>query len=229
MEKDRSAKVLAILALFIAVIGLSLGFAAFSANLVIKPAAQVEPKNDFKVLFSSDSESLLTAPIEPSGSHSGEATEDPTGDNATIDNTQETNPTLKGLNAKFTEPGQTVTYEVYAFNQSSYDAFLRSVTIAGGKTCTGASDLTNKEPGTDAMVQAACAHIKLSVQVGSDLEATEVTKNDYQNHKLAKNTGEKITVTITYEEADDALVDGDFKVTFGDITLNYSTADKKAS
>ena len=53
MERDRSAKIIAIVALCVAVVGLSIGFAAFSNNLTIKSNATVTPnQNDFDVNFS---------------------------------------------------------------------------------------------------------------------------------------------------------------------------------
>ena len=58
MERDRSAKIIAIVALCVAVVGLSIGFAAFSNNLTIKSNATVSPnQNDYllcnKVLMES--------------------------------------------------------------------------------------------------------------------------------------------------------------------------------
>ena len=43
MEKDRSTKIIAIAALLIGIVGLSLGFAAFSNTLTISSSAEVTP------------------------------------------------------------------------------------------------------------------------------------------------------------------------------------------
>ena len=53
MERDRSAKIIAIVALCIAIVGLSIGFAAFSSNLTISSSANVKPDpSSFDVNFS---------------------------------------------------------------------------------------------------------------------------------------------------------------------------------
>lgn len=228
MEKDRSAKVLAIIALFIAVIGLSLGFAAFSQNLDIKPAAQVEPdKSSFRVVFSSNKNSLMTESITPTFTP-GEVGA-PKGDPATIANPDKgstaSNPTITGINAKFTAPGQTVTYTFYAFNDGEYDAYLRAITFNGSKTCTPSAELTNENAGSTESVEAACAGIKVKVTIGGETDYTEdVTKDDFKSHLLSKGAGEEVKVEIKYEEAS-SIADGDFTVKLPDITLNYQSVD----
>lgn len=52
MERNRSVKVLSIVALVIAIVGMSLGFAAFSATLNISSSAAVSPNDDdFSVMI----------------------------------------------------------------------------------------------------------------------------------------------------------------------------------
>ena len=64
MEKDRSAKIIAIVALVVAVAGVSLGFAAFSQNLTINPTANVKAdKSKFKVQFSTKQEAAETGDV----------------------------------------------------------------------------------------------------------------------------------------------------------------------
>ena len=102
MERERSAKIIAIIALCIAVAGLSIGFAAFSNNLKIESNATVTPDpNDFDVNFSSSDTSELDGTVTGTGTNSA------TADNATIDNSG--SPRITGLKANFTEPGQKVT------------------------------------------------------------------------------------------------------------------------
>ena len=107
MERKDSTRIIAIIAVVVAVIGLSVGFAAFSNTLTIKSSANVTPSaTDFDVNFSNSN----TA--EQAGDVTGVGTNNATGDTATIDNTD--SPTISGLKANFTEPGQTVTYSFYA-------------------------------------------------------------------------------------------------------------------
>ena len=59
MEKDRGTKAIAIVALLIGVVGLSVGFAAMSSTLTIESSADVAPsENDFTVQFSTSSTTI---------------------------------------------------------------------------------------------------------------------------------------------------------------------------
>lgn len=217
MEKNRSSKVLAIVALLVAVVGLSLGFAAFSNTLTISSSANVKPDSDtFNVDFSSSGTVLETNDVV--------ATTSPTTVIATpgkIDNTSA--PKITGLSAEFNAPGQSATYSFYATNQGEYDAFLKSITFenaTGGtthKVCTAGDDTT------DDLVQEACKGITLSVKVGAE-NATTGSVAAITGHKLDINGFEPIIVTIDYAQ-DAARADGDFSVAFGDVVLLYSSVD----
>ncbi|MBR6690261.1 MAG: hypothetical protein IKL65_02910, partial [Bacilli bacterium] len=141
------------------------------------------------------------------------------GDPATIDNSS--NPTISGLNAKFTAPNQSVTYTFYARNTGEFLAYLNYITFTNvegtnsNKVCT-ASDGTSQ-----ALVDQACNGISMSVKVGT-LEAVSTSQSSIQNHTLATNTSEVVTVTISYAE-NAALADGAFNVSFGDVSLIYSS------
>ena len=215
MEKDRSAKIIAIVALCVAVVGLSIGFAAFSNNLTIKSNATVKPnQNDFDVNFSTSNTSELD------GTVSGVGTNSATAENATIDNSA--SPTITGLKANFTEPGQKVTYSFYAHNAGKYVAYLNNVTYANvsGKTAT---KVCTAGVGTDAtMVDAACNGISISVKVGSDTYTGSM--DSITNHLLNLDGYEEVVVTIEYA-SNASRADGDFEVAFGDIILTYSSVD----
>ena len=206
MEKQRQTKVITIVALVVAVFGISLGFAAFSNILTISSSATVKPDaSSFSVLFSSSSTSQLTDPVTATGTNNA------TGEDATISDT-----TISGLKANFTAPGQSVTYTFYAHNVGSYIAYLRSINFNDGKSCAATSSDT-----TASLVTAACDDISLSVTVGS----TSATANtEVSNHSLAIDAYEQVVVTITYASNGDRA-DGPFDVTFGDVELEYSSAD----
>lgn len=217
MEKNRNAQVIAIVALVVAVLGLSVGFASFSNVLNIQASANVKPDSStLNVDFSSSSDSVTVAEITPTATPNSIVTT-----NATIDNSAD--PTISNLNATFTEPGQSVVYKFYAYNAGELNAYLKSIVyanVAGGnatKVCTA------KEGTTDALVQKACENILVKVKVGNELE-TATGKASITGHSLAKKTGEMITVTLEYA-AGAERTDGDFSVAFGNITLNYSSAD----
>ena len=116
MERNRTGQVIAILALVVGVVSLSIGFASFSSVLNIQANANVKPDSStMNVDFSSAVDKVEVAEIVPTTTPvSLEAT------NATIDNSSD--PTISNLSATFTEPGQTVTYEFYAFNAGELNA-----------------------------------------------------------------------------------------------------------
>ena len=215
MERDRSAKIIAIVALCVAVAGLSIGFAAFSNDLKIESSAKVSPnQNDFDVNFSASNTSELDGTVSAVGTNSA------TGEDATINNSA--SPTITGLKANFTEPGQKVTYSFYVHNAGKYAAYLNNVTYANvsGKTAT---KICTAGVGTDAtMVEAACNGISVSVKVGNDTYTGSM--DSISNHLLAINAYEPVVVTIEYNSGA-SRADGDFEVAFGDITLTYDSVD----
>ncbi len=216
MEKNKSSKIIAIIALIVAVIGLSLGFAAFSSILTIQSSADVTPsESDFKVVF---------ATTDDEGS---EVTATTTGEGATADNATISDTKITGLKAKFTKPGQSVTYTFKAKNESDYDAYLKSINIANaaeGETsikCTAGT-------GDAGLVAKACNGIKVTVTVGEgggkNAMAVNESNTAIDSHLLDKKIGtEPVTVKIEYTGTD--VADGTFTVAIGDITLNYSTQD----
>ena len=216
MEKDKTSKIIAIIALLIAVVGLSVGFASFSTTLKISSSANVTPNSDtFKVVFSSNGTTLTEGKV------TGVASSGATASDATINNAL-ANPTISGLSATFTEPGQNVVYTFYAHNNGEYDAYLKSVTYenvvneAKTKICTAESGTT------EALVATACDAISVKVNVGST--NTTASKANITGHSLLKKAFEEVTVTIEYA-ADGGRADGDFSVAFGDISLVYSSVD----
>ena len=217
MEKNRSAQVIAIVALVVGVVGLSIGFAAFSSVLNIQTSANVKPDSStMNVDFSSAEDKVSIAEIIPTATPSSLVTT-----NAVIDNSGD--PTISNLSAKFTEPGQTVVYKFYAYNAGELNAYLKSIVfgnVAGQNTTKVCTAL---EGTNDALVQKACEKISVKVKVGNELE-TSTGKASITGHTLNKGTGEMVTVTLEYE-AGAERADGDFNISFGDITLNYSSAD----
>lgn len=217
MEKNRNAQVIAIVALVVAVLGLSVGFASFSNVLNIQASANVKPDSDtMNVDFSSSIDSVTVAEITPTATPNSIVTT-----NATIDNSAD--PTISNLSATFTEPGQSVIYKFYAYNAGELNAYLKSIVYANAAGSNATKVCTAKEGTTDALVQKACENILVKVKVGNELE-TATGKASITGHSLAKKTGEMITVTLEYA-AGAERTDGDFSVAFGNITLNYSSAD----
>lgn len=201
---NSGSKGVALVALFVGVIGLTLGFAAFSQSLTINSSAKVSPE--------ASTFTMTIVPISGTGTTiTPTTTGGATGDVATISGT-----TISGLKANFTQPGQTVTYTANAKNTSAYVAYLKNVTMTAKGTCTAGTGATSS------LVTSACNGISLSVKVGD--ETFTSTKVPTGTHSVAKTNGtETIVVTITYA-AGSAQSDGPFTIAFSPVTLDYSTA-----
>ena len=218
MKRKRNNKQITTLAiLLVAVVGLSIGFAAFSNILTISSSATVTPNaSTFNVDFSSSATSVVTNSITPTVVGA-------TAEAATIDNTG--NPTIKNLKANFTEPGQSVTYTFYAYNAGEYEAFLTNVkyiNVEGeesNKVCTPATGTTA------ALVTAACDDISVTVKADT---VTATGTQTVSGKSLAKGASHTITVTISYAENGDRA-DGDFTVEFGNISLTYKPVDDSSA
>ena len=218
MEKNRGARVIAIIALIVAVTGLTIGFAAFSNSLNISSSANVKPNPDtFKVLFSSSGTALETSKITSTSTDSSVTVGE-----ATIENSG-TTPTISGLTAGFTEPGKSVTYEFFVHNAGEYEAYLKSINYANvsGKNNPKVCTAVDSENTTASLVSKACEDISLTVKVG-DTTVTGTETN--MNQLLVRKKFTPVTVTINYADNGNRA-DGDFNVEFGDISFTYSSAE----
>lgn len=220
MEKQRQIKILAIVALMLAVAGMSLGFAAFSTTLNISSSASVNPNNeDFKVRFCNNT--TLGSCADDSKVYASDFTVFGGASNVVAD--------ISGLTGNFetsfTKPGQRITYKFYVHNLGEYDAYLRSAyfeNLENGtyKKCTATT--TDSTKATDSLVQAACEGIMIEVVVrGANYESGA---RNIQNHLLAKNAYEDVLVKINYR-SDASYVDGPFKVEIGNLKFDYSTVN----
>lgn len=217
MERNRKVQVIAIVALIVGVIDLSIGFAVFSSILNVQSSANVKPYNStMNVIFSNAQDKAEVAEITPTVTpNSLVAT------NGIIDNNNY--PTISNLSATFTEPGQTAVYKFYAYNAGELNSFLKSI-VFENVTGQNATKVCTASAGTsDELVQKACEKISVKVKVENELE-TSTGKASITGHTLAKENGEAVVITLEYE-AGTNRADGEFNVAFGNITLNYSSAD----
>lgn len=217
MERNKKAKVIAIVALIVGVIGLSIDFASFSNVLNIQSSANVKPDNStMNVIFSSAESKAEVTEITPVVTpNSLVAT------NGIIDNSND--PTISNLSATFTEPGQTAVYKFYAYNAGELNSFLKSIVFENVTGQNAIKVCTASAGTTDELVQKACEKISIKSKVGNEFE-TSTGKASITGHSLAKENGEAVIITLEYE-AGTNRADGDFNVAFGNITLNYSSAD----
>lgn len=209
MEKSRKQKILLIFVLMLSIASLSIGFAAFSVSLNISSSANVSVNSDtFSVKFSTSQTSLVVGDVVASNKTNGITTT-----NGIIDNS--TNPTIKGLTATFTSPGQYAEFTFYARNEGEYTAYLNNINFIGSKRCKA-------EPGTtDSLVQSACDYINITVNVGG---ITYIETTPIAGHTLDKKNGEQIKIRLEYD-SNGVSVDGSFSIKFPNIAFVYSTLD----
>ncbi|MBE6152338.1 MAG: hypothetical protein E7165_03390 [Firmicutes bacterium] len=207
MQRTRNRQIMTIALIMASIVGLGVGFAAFSSSLSIKSGVSVSPDSStFSVKFSSSATAQERNPIEAVTNPETLVAKD--GEIDAVDAT-----TISNLSVEFTQPDQTATYTFYARNTGAYLAYLNMIQV-GEKTCTPGD-------GADAdLVAAACEALSVSVSVGTN----SVTKTEsITNHTLAAGSSEEVIVTLEYAK-DGARADGAFTVSFGDISLTYSSS-----
>lgn len=229
MEKTRKIKILSIIALVLSICAMSLGFAAFSTTLNISSSANVTPNsNDFKILLYPSAISTYGTEQHSGGSDSDDVyIYSETSNGAKAENVvlNSSTTSLSGLKANFTEPGQSVTYIVYAGNTGAYDAYLTAINFANISGTSSNKVCTPGDNATASLVSAACNAISISV----DVDGTTVTDSEtIYNHILYMGSFESISITIDYAP-NGARADGPFSVSFGDIAFDYSTVDNYIS
>ena len=122
--RNGNSKMMAVIALVIAVVGLSIGFAALQTQLTVNGTAEVTGGTKWDVKFVTSSLSKVEA---------GTAT----GTNPTVAATS-----VSGFKATLKKPGDKVTYYFQVTNAGSFDAKLDSITI-GTPTCSTAAFCSN--------------------------------------------------------------------------------------
>ncbi len=250
MEKDRNTKIISIVSMFIAVLCLSIGFAAFSRTLNIQSSATVNiSKENFSVKLSQTPNSLVGGNMAGYVEVSPEETDArPSYDYEPVvaDNESES-PTLKGINATFTKPGQSVTYKgIYIVNDGQFDAILNGLSIANVDGQNSAVVCEAKE-GTNAdYVKEACKGIKMQITISSNdtfsptpyIIAWATTEESYPGNytpgaamNIKANFGGNdssdgephvLEVKLSYEDGS-TVADGPFDVKFGNVSINYGT------
>jgi len=212
MENSRNSKIIAIVALCVGVVGLSLGFAAFSNTLTISSSATVSPdESTFSVAF----DGAVTCSTAAAGEY-------------TVTNTgTASGTTLTGLEVAFVKPG-TATCTVSVKNLGQYVAYLNSITSENTVSCAVAANADGSTT-TKALMDAACATITYSIAVdGDSASATtgnQMNANAIAEHDLAVGASETATITINYAGGEGALADGKFTVSLPTASLVYSSVD----
>lgn len=210
-------KEIVLVALLVAIVGMSLGFAAFSNTLSISSSATVTPNSDdFSVVFSG---SATTANEFNSFNASINAGAELLSEPFEFNSGSFTGPTVN-----FTSTGAEAEFTFYAHNIGEYDAYLNSISytpLSNGTYKACSSTTTDETKATDSLVQAACDGINVTISIGG---TSYTFGSNISGHKLSKGSVEEVSVKIEYVTGS-ALADGPFKVDISDFKLNYSTVD----
>lgn len=133
MQKERGFRIIAVIALMVAVVGLTIGYAAYSSTLKITGAAKVDPSS-WNVKFAYKTGDSLVAAKTGNAVVTTEAT---------LSETQ-----VSGFNATLKAPGDSITYNFVVTNAGSLAAKLSTFTM-GTLSCAPAdgSSATTEEVG----------------------------------------------------------------------------------
>ena len=243
MKQRKQSKVIAILALCISVLGLTLGFAAFSNTLTISSSATVSPDaSDFKLVvyglpneysgvnsqYDIDSEVFSNVNSYTSTTMAGPLLHSNLDDFefAVIDNN---NFAIKNIKATFKKPGDGLQYIMVIKNAGKYDAYIDvSSFVMPDHTCEAMTGTTPE------LVEGACESMMMAVTIGFYDSATgkidwDVPKyfDENGNIPVPINSYIFLSVSIGYNDASNVVrADGDFTVEWEDLELNFSTVSQ---
>ncbi len=218
MEKN-NGKVIALVALIVAVIALAVGFAAFSDALTIDGSATVSGANAFDDATNGLAYLSTSPECHITGTTTDTSTAPYTAGTATDD-------AWTDISVPLTTENPSVTCTAVVQNKTDYIAYLKSIATTSGITCTssGANSTTNETN--------ICNAVTVDVQVGSVATdkitfGTSAASNTSTTGSIAAKSGTTpgeatVTVTIAYDGT--AVADEDVVVTLPRITHSYSSA-----
>ena len=225
MKRNNKDKILSIIALVIALSGLTIGFAAFSSTLTISSSATVTPTDDEFIIkiYGTESQadvgndlSKFTSEIKSVPFYNTKMV--PT--DAIIDND---NLKITNLNVTFEEPQTGSAWAFVIKNKGKYDAYLKETInyISTTKECTPSKDATPE------LVTEACKGIVATTTILDSSYNPICTNGECASgYKIPKEDLIVLIVNIEYQE-NAALADGDFSVKFADYEFEFSTAPIK--
>lgn len=210
MEKDRSFKVITLLALVLSIISVSLGFAAFSREIVIVVSPEQIDNNELnkKIIFIEGS----TKVVREEGSISSNP--------GTL-----TNGTWDNIQFSIDSVGSSSSVSASITNPMPYDLFFNSIITDGKIECIPGIEDMNSE-----LLKNACDKITLDIS----FEGFNVTLNSKEmlsyynnsNYRLKSESSTDIKLTLTYP-ADVITPDGPFTVVIPKISVDFGLENKE--
>ena len=213
MEKNNS-KIIAVAALVVAVIGLSIGFAAFAATLTIENiSATMAADNQFTANVNYKSVAPTCTVTGSGASISGSYNA------GTASGKQWT-----GISVPLTMTQKSITCEAQIENGSAYSAALDSITIGGTFTCQSVA-----ASGTDGYATNAgtiCDGTKVTVTTSGAsavfTNASHAGLTCITGSSIASSGSAAVQVVIEYTGT--VAADGDVAITIPTISMNYKSA-----
>lgn len=219
MEKNNNGKVVAVVALVVAVVALSVGFAAFADQLTIAGSATAkvgdnpfEDQNGHGLNYKANSQECHSTAdanvnVITTGYSAGTLNDD----------------SWSAINVPLTKDVPSVTCTAVVENKTSYTAYLKSIGANAGVTCasSGANATANKD--------SVCATVNVVAQFGSvatdkiEFGTTQPTTNSSLSGSIASNGESTVTLTISYNP-NNVVADEDVTITLPTITHDYSSA-----
>lgn len=183
MEKERKIKTLSVVALIVAVLGLTVAFAALSQTLTINGTASVDAASwDIHFANLSTGQTTGAATVKTEAQISGEK-----------------NTTIGDYDVIITKPGDSITYTFDVVNAGTVDANLGELTKNVKPTCTSNSGVSADET-------IVCDGLTYS------LTYTDSGNEVKQNDTLDKGTTKNMTLTLDYDSdsvpSDDVAISG---------------------
>lgn len=231
MKKNKQSKIIAIVALIVSVLGLTLGFAAFSNTLTISSSATVKPnESDFDINIYGLDETEACNDIHTLKSINSKDISAPdcisTAKSATISEIKDDGKsiTISNIKVGLSAPDEYAYYYYMIKNEGEYDAYIDTAQfnvfnyMAGGAphTCTAAA-------GTSVdMVNNACSDIVLSADITGINGENFVDVMESSVYKLEKGSSILLEMGIEYKTSG-KRADGDFSVEFAPITIEFTS------
>lgn len=231
MRRSRKIKLITIIVLIVAVVGMSIGFAAFSSVLTISSRATVTPdvNFDFKiygVLNPDAAESSLQISDTKAVCAGGEGV---SCSDAMIDNE---NFTISNLSFEMTKPGTGAFYLFGVVNEGNIAGYIdlnpfRNYTMDYINTEFGilSKSCVAHEGTSQSLVNSTCENITMYVAVkkitGSSQESIEDSELENGFYKLEPGNAISLMFLLSYGDADVTLADGPFTVNFEDAVFNF--------
>ena len=257
MKQSKQSRIVAILALCVSVVGLTLGFAAFSNTLTISSSATVKPdQKEFllkaygvgdiysngRVVDIDYPEAYTSSTISKAFAGDGISGEDAIISSSFTDSGSN-KITISNLKANMKNPGDQVSYFFMIKNEGRYDAYLMKSEFdklenINEKTVCEAVVEEGKTPATQEYLDAACKEFIIDVHArggeGLTKQLDSVGSNDeYIDIPKAGSSFMGYDYGYMILQVDltyngTTRVDGDFNVEFADIELEFTTTPPAA-